>query len=142
MKTSFFRLSVSRALVHKWHTRFSDSNVSTKDNLRVGRPTLSEEMTLTLVREVFDTGRRLTVRDTAEMRDLKRTALQCISKVGVQTLEVYSGRRRKGLKRRETFKSSNISTLHRDVKNRRIAGPRMLALMFLDWHNFINNEDI
>ena len=99
-------------------------------------------MALTLVREVTDTDQRLTVRDTAEMRDLKWPALQCISKVGVHTLEVYSGRRRKALKRIETFKSSNISILHRDVKNRRIAAPRILALMFLDWHNFINNEDI
>ena len=71
----------------------------------------------------------------------KRTALQCISKVGVQTLKVYSGRQRKVLKI-EAFKSSNISTLHRDIKNRHIAAPCMLALMFLDWHNFINNEDI
>ena len=63
----------------------------------VGRPTLTDERALTLVREVTDTDRRLTVRDTAEMRDLKWTALQFISKVGVQTLEVYSGRRRKVL---------------------------------------------
>ena len=75
------------------------------------------------MREVIDTDRRLTVRDTAEMRDLKRTALQCISKVGVQTLEVYSGRRLKVLNRIETFKSSSISTLHCDIKNRRIAVP-------------------
>ena len=68
------------------------------------------------MRKVIDTDRRLIDRDTAEMRDLKRTALQCISKVGVQTLEVYSGRRRKILKRIETCKSSSISTLHRDVK--------------------------
>ena len=46
----------------------------------VGRPTLTDERALTLVREVIDTDRRLTVRDTAEMRDLKRTALQCILK--------------------------------------------------------------
>ena len=68
------------------------------------------------MRKVIDTDRRLTVRDTAEMRDLKRTALHGISKVGVQTLEVYSGRRRKVLRRIETYKSNNISTLHRNVK--------------------------
>ena len=76
------------------------------------------------------------------MCDLKRTVLQCISKVGVQTLEVYSVRRRKVLKRIKTYKSGDISTLHRNVKNRRIAAPRMLDLVFLDWHNFIINEDI
>ena len=117
--------SRKNALVHKWHPRFSDSKVSTKDNLRVGRPTLADERALTLVREVINTGRRLTVRDTAEMHDIKRTALECISKVGVQTLEVYSGRRQKVLKRIETFKSRNISTLHRDIKNRRRAASRL-----------------
>ena len=40
------------------------------------------------------------------------------------------------------LKSSNIPTLHRDVKYRRIAAPRILVLMFLDGDNFINNEDI
>ena len=59
----------------------------------------------------------LTVRDTAELRDLSRTALQCISKVGIQTIEMYSDRRRKVKKRTETFKSSYISTLHCDVNN-------------------------
>ena len=50
-----------------------------------GRLTLIDERALTLVREVIETDRRLTVRNTAEMRDLQMTALQCISKVGVQT---------------------------------------------------------
>ena len=122
--------------------RFIDSEVSTKDNQMIVGPILTDERPLTLVREVIDTDRRLTVHYTAEMRDLKRTALQCISKVGVQTIEVYSGRRKKVLKRIEMFKSSNILTLHRDFKNRRIAAPRMLTLMFLDWHYFINNQDI
>ena len=38
--------------------------------------------------------------------------------------------------------TGNISTLHCDIKNRRISAPHMLDLVFLDWHNFINNEDI
>ena len=71
------------------------------------------------MREVIDTDRCLTVCDTAELCDLKRTALQCISKVDVLTLAVYSGRRRKVLKRIEKFKSSNISTFHCNVKSRR-----------------------
>ena len=94
------------------------------------------------MREVTDTDRPLTDRDTAEMRDFKRIALQCFSEVGVQTLEINSGRRRKVLKIIETFKRRKISTLHREVKHRRIPAPRMLAMMFVDWHNFINNEDI
>ena len=76
------------------------------------------------------------------MCDLKGTILQCITKVGVQTLEVYSVRRRNDLKRIETYKSSNVSILHRDVKHRGIAAPLMLDLVILDWHNLINNEDI
>ena len=31
-----------------------------------------------------------------------------------------------------------LSILH---NNRRIAAPRMLDLVFLDWHELINNED-
>ena len=113
------------------HTRFSDSKEKGSLIYKIIKGLVSplfstDERALTLVRDVTDTDRRLTVRDTAEMCDLKRTALQSISKVGVQTLEaVYSGRRRKVLKRKETFKSSNISSLHRDVKNRHIAAPRM-----------------
>ena len=65
------------------------SDLLTEDNERVSRPTLNDERVLTLVREVIDTDWCLTVRNTAEMCDLKSTVLQCISKVGVQTLEVY-----------------------------------------------------
>ena len=38
------------------------------------------------------------------------------------------------LKRIKTYKNGNISTLHRDVKNRRIAAPHVLNLVFLDYH--------
>ena len=61
-------------------------------------PPFTDGRALTLVREVIDIDRRITVRDTAEMYDLKRTTLHYISKVDVQTLEVYSVRRRKVLK--------------------------------------------
>ena len=77
----------------KWHKRFSDSKILTKHNERVCRPTLTDERALKLVREMIDTGRLLTVCDTAELCDLKRTTLQCISKVGVQTVDVYSLKR-------------------------------------------------
>ena len=63
-----------------------------QNNERVGRPTLTYERALILVREVTNTDQRSTVDDTTEMCDLnKRTTVQCIFKfkVGVQTLEVY-----------------------------------------------------
>ena len=41
------------------------------NNERFGSPTLTDEMALTLVREVTDTDRRSTVGDTAVMCDLK-----------------------------------------------------------------------
>ena len=61
-----------------------------KNNERVGRPTLTDERVLTLVREVADTDRRSTFGDTAVMCDLKRITVQYIFKVGVQTLGMYS----------------------------------------------------
>ena len=115
-----------------------------QNNERVDRPTLIDVRALTLVRDVTDKGRLSTVCDTAEMCDLKRTTVQCIFifKVGVQKLEMYSEWRRNFLKTIETYKNGNISTLYRDVKTRRTAVPRALHLVFLDWHSFINNEDI
>ena len=129
-------------MVCKWHKRFSDSRVLKKDNERGGRPTFTNERALALVRKVIDTDRRLTFNDTAEMYDLMRITMQCIFQMGVQTIEVYLVWRRNSLERTETNKIGNISTLHRDLKNRRIAAPPMLDLVFLNWHNFINNEDI
>ena len=65
-----------------------------KNNERFGNPTLTDERALTLVREVTDIDRRSTVGDAAVMCDLKRTTVQYISKVGVQTLGMYSVWRR------------------------------------------------
>ena len=80
-----------------------------KNNERVGRPTLTDERALTLVREVTDTDRRSTVGDTAVMCDLKRTTVQYIFKVGVQTLGMYSVWWRNVWKEYiETFKNGNI----------------------------------
>ena len=56
-----------------------------QNNERIGRHTLTDERVLSLVREVTDTDRRSTVGDTAKMCDLKRTTVQCIFKVSVQT---------------------------------------------------------
>ena len=61
-----------------------------KNNERFGSHTLIDERALTLVREVADTDRRSTVGDTAVMCDLKRTRVQSIFEVGVQTLGMYS----------------------------------------------------
>ena len=121
-----------RALVCKWHKRFSDCRVSKKDNKTGDRPTFTNERALTLVRKVIDTDRRLTVHDTAEMYDLMRLSMQCIFQVGVQTIEVYLVWRRNFLEIIEIYKIGNISTLHRDVNNRRIATPPLLDLVFLN----------
>ena len=48
---SSYRPNVSRASVHKWRKRCSDGKVSTNDNERVGRPTLTDERALMSVRE-------------------------------------------------------------------------------------------
>ena len=52
----------------KWHKRFTESKVSTKDNdnERVDRPTLTDERAL-MLREVIDIDRCLTVCDTAKI---------------------------------------------------------------------------
>ena len=78
LESSACRPSVSRALVYKWHKRFDDGRVSTKDNERVGRPAIADEKALTLVRKVIDTDWLLTVRDIAEICDLKRTTVHDI----------------------------------------------------------------
>ena len=62
--------------------------------------------------------------------------------MGVQTLEVFSVWWQKLLKRMETYKYVKISILHCDVKKRHVAAPHMIDLMFLNWHNCINNENI
>ena len=46
------------------------------------------------------------------------------------------------LNRIETYKNVNISTLLCDVKIDVIAALRVLDLVFLDWHGFVNNEYI
>ena len=79
-----------------------------QNNESVGRPALTDERALTLVREVADTDRRSTVGDTAEMCDLKRTTVLCIFKVDVQTLEVYSAWRRIFLKTIKPYKKDSI----------------------------------
>ena len=51
---------------------------------------LTDDRALKLVRGVTDTNWRSTVGNTAVMCDLKRTTMQYIFKVGVQTLRMYS----------------------------------------------------
>ena len=67
------------------------------------------------------------------MCDFKRITLQNIFKMGVQTLEVFLVWWRKLLKRIETYKND---------KNTNFTLRSMIDLMFLNWHNCINNEDI
>ena len=63
-----------------------------KNNERFGIPGLTDERALTL--DLTDTDRRSTVGDTAVMCELKRTTVQYIFEVGVQTLGMYSVWRR------------------------------------------------
>ena len=84
MDSASCRPSVSKALL-KWHKRFSDRRVS-----QIWQSHSYYERALMLLREVTDTDRRSTAGDTAVMCDLKRTTVQYIFKVGVQTLGMYS----------------------------------------------------
>ena len=87
---------------------------------------------------MIDTDWSLTVHDTAEMYDLMRIIMQSIFQMSGQTIEVYLVWWRFFLGGFVTYNIGNVIALHRDVKNRRIAAPPMLDLMFLNWHNFIN----
>ena len=85
-------------MVHKWHKRFTDSKASTKDNERVDRPTLTDKRALTLVREVIDTDRRLTDRDTVEMCNLKEDRLAVYFQSGCTDIRSVFGEAAKRFK--------------------------------------------
>lgn len=72
------RPSVSRALVYKWYKRFHDGRIETTEDLRSGRPSIINEKSLTLVKNVIDNDRRLTVRDISEQCDISKTTVHKI----------------------------------------------------------------
>ena len=85
INSSTKRPDVSRALVYKWHKRFRDGRCDTSDDSRSGRPPIITERSLSLVKNVIDDDRRLTVRDVTDCCDLSRTL--CI-KFSLKTSEL------------------------------------------------------
>ena len=69
---------VSRALVYKWHGRFS-SLIPTSTELNVGgRPKVITGVMVTKVKACIDSDRRQTVRDIAAIVDLSKTSVHRI----------------------------------------------------------------
>jgi predicted transcriptional regulator len=64
--------SVSRALVFKWHKRFSDGRTDIKDDERPGRNAVIRTTSSTSIKKVLEGDRRLTVREIAEIADVSR----------------------------------------------------------------------
>ena len=58
---------VSRALVFKWHKRFSEGRESLQDDSRPGQKSIVEAAQLTSVKEALDVDRRLSVRELLEL---------------------------------------------------------------------------
>ena len=58
---------VCRALVFKWHKRFSEGRESLQDDSRPGRKSIVDAAQLTSVKEALDANRRLTVRELSEL---------------------------------------------------------------------------
>ena len=98
-----------------------------RNDKRIGRSTLSDARAL--VGEVTDTDRRSAVGNTAEMCDLKCTTEQYFFQSRCSAIRSVFCVAAKFLKRVEIYKNGNISTLHHDVKNRRVAAPRVFDLM-------------
>jgi transposase len=67
--------NVSRALVYKWHGRFSDGYT---ENTPRGRPKYKDCRTVKSVKHVIDCDRRRTVRDVAEMAGISKSTAQRI----------------------------------------------------------------
>lgn len=57
---------VSKSLVHKWHKRFQEGFMSTKDEKRPGRPRTIDILTIDAVRREMNVDRRLTVREISD----------------------------------------------------------------------------
>lgn len=70
--------SVSRALVFKWHQRFSNGQESVEDGTGRGRKKKCGKTAVTSIREAIEADRRLTVRALAERFDLGYGTVQRI----------------------------------------------------------------
>ena len=62
--------SVSRALVYRWHRRFSESTPTETSVKRAGRPTIIDDGLTSKVLDMLREDARLTVRDIANIQDI------------------------------------------------------------------------
>ena len=67
--------NVSRALIYKWHKRFTDGWT---DNVTQGRKKKDNLTTINFVKKVIDEDRRQTVREVAEKTGISKSAIQRI----------------------------------------------------------------
>ena len=72
--------SCSRALVFRWHKRFSEGFEDIGDMKRSGRPKGVTDKAVRSVREILNEDRRRTVREICDSVYLKRTAVHPIIK--------------------------------------------------------------
>lgn len=68
----------SRALVFRWHKRFSDGHEDVDDLKRSGRPSVASERDINSVRDMLQDDRRRTVREIGDSVQLKRTVVHKI----------------------------------------------------------------
>ena len=64
--------SVSRALVFKWHKRFTDGRQDIGDDERPGRAAVIRASSSTSIKTALEGDRRLTVRELSEITDVSR----------------------------------------------------------------------
>lgn len=69
---------ISRALVYKWHRRYSDGLVEDKENLNPGRPRTIDINVVNRVRETIDADRRQTVREISGQLDISKSSVHRI----------------------------------------------------------------
>ena len=74
------RPSCSRALVFRWHIRFSDGHEDVGDLKQSSRPSVVSESDVKYVRDMLQEDRRRTVREISDTVQLKRTDVHSIMK--------------------------------------------------------------
>ena len=81
---------VSRALVYRWHKRFSDGRSSCDDEKRCGRPSIVDDSRVMLnVRHVIQENGRHTVREISIICDIGKTT---VYKIIASTVRYPKGR--------------------------------------------------
>ena len=138
-KSSWIHLHVITVFQWPWFISGISDLVTVEfrqNNERVGRPILTEERMLTLVREVTNTDRRSTVGDTTEMCDLNEDHRAVYFQSGCPDLEVYSVCWWNYFKKNPDLqKRQHLNFASRCQKS-------CSPWCFWTWHSVINNEDI